>query len=60
VKLSTRWLILHVPDWPSRLSVELSVDTVSKSVVEAIEQAAERNGIELRRLPEEVEWEQAQ
>jgi hypothetical protein len=48
----TRWRITEVRDWP-RLNVHLVVDTTARVVVEAIEQAAARQGIQLERLAED-------
>jgi hypothetical protein len=48
--LRTRWLLRRVPDWPNDVAVELVVDTTAPTVVEAIEQAAASNGIELQRM----------
>lgn len=47
--LTTRWKILSLPKYPNKISVELSVDTVARPVIEAIEKAAAENGIVLER-----------
>ena len=46
----TVWRIVALEGW-GRLDVRLVVDTTAQSVVSAIERAAERNGIELKRVP---------
>lgn len=54
----TRWRIVRIPEWPKGSSpwspgVLLIVDTTAPAVLEAIERAAERYGIELERVEEE-------
>jgi len=45
----TTWQIRGLPNWPSKIQVELSVDTTAKPVLDAIETAAKLNGIDLER-----------
>ena len=47
---STHWRIVGMDDWPNRLNISLVCDTTAPSVIEAIEKAAESNGIELVRV----------
>jgi hypothetical protein len=46
----TAWRLVRVPDFPNRLDIQLVVDTTAPAVVEAIEEAAKRNGIVLERM----------
>jgi hypothetical protein len=48
--MQTRWRIRAVPDLPQRLDVELIVDTEAPAVIQAIEEAAATNGVQLERL----------
>ena len=50
--MRTRWVVMGVPGRPRGLDVTLEVDTDAAVVVEAIEEAARRNGIDLTRLDE--------
>jgi cell division ATPase FtsA len=49
-QLRTVWRLVRVPELAQRLDVELVVDTTAPAVVEAIEAAAERAGVELERV----------
>jgi hypothetical protein len=46
---TTRWRLTQTPGRP-RLELELVVNTTAPAVVDAIEQAAARAGVELERL----------
>ena len=48
--MTTAWVIRSVSGWPKRLAFTLTVDTEAPAIVEAIEEAADRNGIVLERV----------
>jgi hypothetical protein len=50
----TVWKITGLPDWPHRVSIELTIDTAAGSVVDDVERAAKLAGIELERVVEEA------
>jgi hypothetical protein len=45
----TRWRLVAIADYPNRLDVELVAGTTAPAVVRAIEDAARRAGVVLRR-----------
>lgn len=44
------WRLVRVSELPQRLELELVVDTAAPAIIEAIEAAAERAGVELERV----------
>jgi hypothetical protein len=46
----TTWRLTRIPDWPNELDIRVVVDTTAPLVIAAIEQAAERQGLELERV----------
>ena len=58
---STRWSLSAIEGFSSSLDLVLSVDTRASAVITAIEEAAERQGIELQRseLDDQAEAEES-
>jgi hypothetical protein len=55
VSLQTLWHLRWYPGAPNRIDVIVSVDTTAPEVIKAIEQAADKTGIELERIRVEEE-----